>query len=136
MAWLVLEDRMYEGLKLMLRAYSNFEAFSETDRVRGSAYYLITNEDVISGSPGTASSTLIGTFNIDFYSNKRTIAYIRNNKSKLLEILADYNHYSTSSITYYFNGTILGIEDGIKDGIDDDPYAFRVKYEITHEKVS
>jgi hypothetical protein len=132
MSWDVLDNRMYAGLKLMINAYSNFNAYSETEKPRSAAYYLISNEDIVSGSPGTGSSTFIGTFNIDFYSNKRVPAFIKNNKSKIMEILADYNHYSTSTITYYFNGNILGTEDGI----DDDPYAFRIKYELTHEKVS
>ena len=132
MAYDVLYNRMYKGLKLMINSKSNFDAFTDSETPRGAAYYLISNEDIVTGSPGTGSSTFIGLFNIDFYTNKIKDTFIKDNKSKILEILADNNHYSTSSITYYFNGTILGIEDGIED----DPYAFRIKYEITHEKVS
>ena len=132
MAYDVLDNRMYAGLKLMINTHSNIDAFSDSDTPRGPAYYLISLEDLNTGSPGTGSSTFIGTFNIDFYSNKRLPAYLKNNKSKIIEILGDYNHYSTSSITYFFNGNVLGVEKGIED----DPYAFRIKYEITHEKVS
>ena len=132
MAWDVLDNRMYTGLKLMINAHSNIEAYSDSETPRSASYYLISNEDIVTGSPGTGSSTFIGTFNIDFYSNKKVPAYVKNNKSKIIEILGDYNHYSTSSITYFFNGEILGVENAIED----DPYIFRIKYQITHEKVS
>jgi len=132
MSWDVLDNRMYAGLKLMINTYSNFDAYSETEKPRSAAYYLIANEDLTTGSPGTGSSTFIGIFTIDFYSNKRAPAFIKGNKSKIMEILADYNHYSANSITYYFNGNILSLENGT----DEDPFAFRVRYEITHEKVS
>lgn len=132
MAYDVLYNRMYKGLKLMINSKSNFDAFTDSETPRGAAYYLISNEDIVTGSPGTGSSTFIGLFNIDFYTNKIKDTFIKDNKSKILEILADNNHYSTSSITYYFNGNILGVEAAEEDS----PYAFRVKYEITHEKVS
>ncbi len=132
MAYDVLYNRMYKGLKLMINSKSNFDAFTDSETPRGAAYYLISNEDIVTGSPGTGSSTFIGLFNIDFYTNKIKDTFIKDNKSKILEILADNNHYSTSSITYYFNGNVLGVEAAEEDS----PYAFRVKYEITHEKVS
>jgi len=68
---------------------------------------------------------------VDYITNSKNLRTIRNQKSKVVETLADNNYYQTSTVSYYFNGTILNIEDGIED----DPYQFRVVYEISHTKV-
>jgi hypothetical protein len=132
MSYTVLDGRMYEGLKLMLNANSNVSAFSEHETAKGSSYYYISNVSMPTGSLNLGSSTFIGTFNIDFITNNRDPEVIKNQKSKLMEVLADNNYYRTSTVTYFFNGKIIDIVPPDED----DTFAFRAIYEITHTKVS
>jgi hypothetical protein len=132
MSYTVLDGRMYEGLKLMLNANSNVSAFSEHEITKGSSYYYISNVSMPTGSLNLGSSTFIGTFNIDFITNNLDPEVIKNQKSKLMEVLADNNYYRTSTVTYFFNGKIIDIVPPDED----DTFAFRAIYEITHTKVS
>lgn len=131
MSYDVLQDRMFYGLKKVISDNTNISAFSEHDTIKGVEYVLITNEDLETGTPGTESSTFIGIFNIDFYTNNKNQRTVRNQMSKLVETLADVNHYQTATISYFFNGSILNTDKPEED----DKFAFRVVYEITHEKV-
>ena len=131
MSYDVLEDRMFYGLKKVISGNTNLSCFTEDEKGRGSEYILVSLSDIESVSPNAGSSTFTGVFNVDYITNSKNLRTIRNQKSKVIETLADNNYYQTSTVSYYFNGTILNIEDGIED----DPYQFRVVYEISHTKV-
>jgi hypothetical protein len=131
MSYDVLQDRMFYGLKKVISDNTNISAFSEHDTLKGVEYVLITNGDLETGTPGTGSSTFVGVFNIDFYTNNKNQRTVRNQMSKLTETLADVNHYQTATISYFFNGQILNTDKPDED----DKFAFRVVYQITHEKV-
>jgi len=115
MSYDVLEDRMFKGLKKVISDNTNISAYSEHDTVKSSEYVYISNETYSTTAPNAGSSTFIGQFNIDYITNNRNQRTIRNNKSKLLEVLADNNYFQTSTISYYFDGEVLDVEHGDED---------------------
>jgi len=126
----VLEDSMFYGLKKMISDKTNISAYSEHDTARGYDYVMISLDDIETTLPGAGSSTFVGTFSVDYITNIKNQRTVRNNKSKILEALADNTEYGTPH--YYFNGEVQTIEQGE----DDDEYVFRVVYNISHMKVS
>lgn len=127
----VVDDKMYYGLKAMLSANLNIPVFSEHDTVRGSEYLYVTLDDLETTLPATGASTFIGDFLIDYITSNKSPKAVRNNKSKLLEALAGNTEYRPSDETYYYHGEVQTIEQGEED----DPFEFRVIYQITHTKV-
>lgn len=132
MSYDVLEDRMYKGLKKVISDKTNLSAFSEHNAVKGVEYVFITNEDMETTLPGAGSSTFVGVFNVDYYTNSKNMRTVRNNKSKLMETLADNDFYRSGTTDLYFNGEILSIEHGTED----DDWVFRIVYQISHTKIT
>jgi len=128
----VLNDKMFYGLKKMLSDKTNITSYSEHDAISGVEYLLISNATLSTVSPNAGSSTYVGQFNIDYYSNSTNKRIIRNQKSKVVEALADNVFYHTTSTHYYFDGELIDVEDGE----DEDEYLFRIIYNIKHTKVS
>ena len=128
----VVDDKMYYGLKKMLSDNTNITAYSEHDTIRQREYVYVTLDDVETVLPSAGSSTYRGVFNIDYITNSKDVRKVRNDKSKLLEALAENTEFNTATTHYYFNGEVQTTEPGDED----EDYEFRIVYEISHTKVS
>ena len=127
----VLQDRMFYGLKKTISDNENIFVVIEEETTTSSEYVRISLDDLDTTAPNAGSTTFVGTFNLDFYTNNKDARIVRNLKSRLVEVLGDNTYNHTTTVHYYFNGEVEDTEDGTED----DDYEFRIIYTISHTKV-
>ena len=125
--------KMYYGLDHVLSTYTSIPVFTDYQKGGYSSYIHLTDDDQMqSVAPNAGSTTFTETFNIDYYSNNKGGLFLREAKSKIIEVLGQRNSYQTASTHYYFYGEV----EGVIEPDEDDKYKFRIKYKISHSKVS